>query len=355
MLASPLTNSSQSGEHMARRKQHKKKPNTDTEAEINNPTTNDTATNAQAQIIPHTTRSFLTLFETLQRATPRDHNGFPTYLIDHSVIPPHYDTLSHEDRTRYLEAAQIPLSMLEGYLSFDQNTQTPHPTPTPVWSQLPHEPDSYFHAFRIHLLSAHRNVAEAQTSNTPGFSSYTIREAYVLFHWRERARAYDILKPVAAARLRDQRLLLMEDMHFQLGHQLVQTLTQEIAHRTKTDPDQRPFAGLKSKELIDSLIAATEVQRVALRMPAKGPRNHMQEPTPNTSPERAIKEAASHYDGVQDSDGALDSKEQLRKKIDRAIAEDPSKAASLQDMALDILLRTRENTKSDSSNEGSTD
>lgn len=295
---------------------------------------------AQPEVLlaPQGNQDFLTLFENLQKATPRDQNGFPAYLIDHTMIPPHYDTLPKSTQHAHLEASQIRLSMLEGYLSFDHPQQS---TPTPVWSQLPHEPDSYFHALRIHLLSAHRNLAEAANHLPPGFTPYTLREAYALFHWKERARAYDILKPVAAARLRDQRVLLMEDAHFQLGHQLMQTLSNEIAFRADADPQKRPFAGLKSKELIDSLISATELQRVALRLPAKGPRPNQQDPTPYASPERAIKEATSNYEGIDDASPAS-SREQLRQKIDQAIARDPAAAASLQQMALDILMSTRD-------------
>ena len=299
--------------------------------------TDTTAQSAQAADVIPPPDELTKMFENLQRATPRDHNNFPAYLLDHTMIPPNFLSLSQESQASHIEAAQIPLSILEGYLSFAPPS-TGHPTP--IWSQLPHEPDSYFQAFRIHLMSPHRNLGAIQPP--PGFTPFTLREAYTLYYWRERARAYDIMKPIAAARLRDQRILVMEDTHFQLGHQLLQTLTQEMTFRAEADQDKRPFAGLKSKELIDSLIAATELQRVALRLPAKGPKNHQYEPSAHASPDKVIREGTTQYEGHEDT-SSNNQQEVLRQKIDRAIASDPHAAASLQQIALDILLRTRDN------------
>jgi hypothetical protein len=286
---------------------------------------------------------FLQTFRRIQEATPRDPNGFLTLIYDPTHIPPDIDKRSPDKRKALLQAAQTTLSMLEGYLSM--------PNAQPIWTQIPGEPKAYFEAFRSFLLSSQRSLAQSGNDvdfHVPGFTPYTIREAHTLFYWADRASAYDILRPVAAARLRDQRLLLAEDSHYLITQRLLEQFQEEIQFRAQEslDPDgngdERPWAGLKASEVVTALTSMMQMQRVSLGLPSHGPKtgpNAGYNPQPNAGIDRNIRESAQNYLGTQDTGLTLAQK--MRQDIDRTLAEDPMAAATLQAAAMEILLKSR--------------
>ena len=279
----------------------------------------------------------LQLFRSLQEATPRDSNGFLTAFYNATLIPPDLNQRPPEKREMHLAAARIPLSMLEGYHSL--------PDSKPVWTPLPSEPKAYFEAFRAFLLSPQRSLAQSGNDidfEVPGFTPYTIKEAHTLFYWSERARAYDILKPVAAARQREQRLMLAEDAHYLLTNKLLKQFEDEIEERANDDEDNRPWSGLKASELIQGISSMMQMQRVSLGLPSHGPKlkNEGFTPTQHAGTERAIREASQNYMGTQES--GLTPAQKMQQEINRTLAEDPNAAAELQAAALSILLKARQ-------------
>jgi hypothetical protein len=293
------------------------------------------------QTIMHSTaekanRDYLDTFQLLTRTIPRDQNGFCIYLLDHQMIPPDYNARSLNQQKALLVAAQIPLNNLEGYPAFDFSK--------PIWNQLNHEPESYYTAFRAYLLSAARDLTEAQEALPPGFTPFTLKEAYILFFWQERARAYDLLKPVAAARLKDQRLMLMEDNHYLLSTDLLKSLTGEIDSRSKEDEEHRPWKGLAAVDLFKSVIASAELQRSALGLPVKGPKINATgyAPAPHASIDRNIRDGHANYIG--EANVTMTQAQKMRQELDRALAENPEQAAALQEAAMEIILKTRDNS-----------
>lgn len=276
---------------------------------------------------------YLNTFTNLIKATPRDQNGFLTYFLDHNMLPQDIHQRPPTLQQKLVNAAKIPLNNLEGYPAVDFSK--------PIWNQLPTEPESYYTAFRAYLLSPARDLQAAQEALPPGFTPFTLKEAYILFYWQERARAYDLLKPVAAARLKDQRLLLMEDQHYLLSTNLLKNLAHEVEQRAD-EQDGRPWQGLQAVDLFKSIIAAAELQRTALGLPSKGPKlnNVGYAPTNLAGIDRNIREAAANYVGADNS--TLTPVQHMRQQIDKALAENPEQAQALQQAALDILLRARE-------------
>jgi hypothetical protein len=310
----------------------------------------ETKNNAETiQLLPVTEdTNFLDLFQRLQEATPRDANGFLQYLLDPSHVPQDLDQRPQQKQAILLQTAQLPLSMMEGYHSFESNRQ-----PRPVWTQLPHEPPSYYQAFRQYLLSPNRSLttsADDLDFDSPGFSAYTIREAYILFYWHDRARSYDILKPVAAARLRDQRILLTEDAHYILTNNVLKQLGEEIEERSN-DQDGRPWAGLKASEIVAALSTMMQMQRVSLGLPSHGPKlkDAGFQPAPFSGTDRAIRESSQNYLGT--SEAGLTQAEKMQQDINRALAENPDAAAALQAAAIEVLLKARSAPRSDTGTE----
>jgi hypothetical protein len=285
---------------------------------------------------PEEANAFIAMFQRLQNASPTDSNGFLQVLYDPSMLPHDLDSKALHTQEKHLTAASIPLTMIEGYHAFSHTK--------PIWTQLPHEPKSYFETFRSYLLSADRNLehtADTFEFDAPGFSRYTLREAYILFYWPQRARSYDILKPVAAAKLRDQRILLAEDAHFTLSNGILKQLQEEIQERENDDEDGRPWAGLKASELISALTSMVQLQRVSLELPSHGPK--LKETgfsaAPFASVERGIRESTQNYLGT--TEAGLTPAQKMQQDINRALAEDPDAAAALQAAAIDVLLKAR--------------
>lgn len=317
------------------------------------------------QIIPNTNSDeFLATFKRLQELTPRDANGFLHHVLDPLHIPPDFDTRPVHKQAQIIEAATLKLSMLEGYHSFDLNRQ-----PRPIWTQLPHEPESYYQAFRRFLTSADRSLTTSSFSDgtnvddddpitynedafsVPGFDKCTIREAYILFYWSDRARSYDILKPIAAARLRDQRVMLTEDAHFMLTGKVLGQLGLEIEARAG-DQEGRPWAGMKANEIVQALTAMMQMQRVALGLPSHGPKikDTAYIPAPHGGVERGIRESSANYVGAEG--GTLTGSEKMRKDIERMIATDPEAAAELQAAAIRLISKARDSGEDETANHG---
>lgn len=278
------------------------------------------------------TVDYLTMFQSLIRSTSRDSNGFLTYYLDHNYIPQDFYKRALSKQTDFINTAKIEISNTEGYPTINFHT--------PVWNKLEHEPDIYFDAFRAYLLSPDRSLTKALDTLPRGFTPYTLKEAHTLFYWQERAKSYDIYLPVAASRLRDQRTIQMEDQHFRIGHTLLEQLSAEIQKRSEEN-EQRPWQGLTSADIIRALTSATEMQRVAVGLPAKGPK--MKEDggrlAPNIGQERATRESAKQYTG-EDEFSATPA-QQLRNEVERVIASDPNLAEELQKTAIQVMLKAR--------------
>jgi hypothetical protein len=304
--------------------------------DVHNSESNSHASNAVVD------SEFLKLFMRLVEETPTDQNGFLLYLIDHCVLPE--DILDRDEKTQQelFELAKIQVDNSEGYPAFD--------FAMPLWNKLPHEPDSYYQAFRIYMSHPGRDLSEAQERITPGFDRLTIKEAYVLYYWHERAKAYDIYRPVAASRLKDQRLLLMEDTHYQMSDHLLKTLASEIDFRSEAQ-EKRPWKGLSSAELIKSMTMAAELQRTSLGLPAKGPkqRDENYSPAALTSVQRATKEGVKNYTGKSSEN--VTQADEMRENINSALKSDPETAERLQNVAMEILLQSRKLKEAKQNNE----
>ena len=283
------------------------------------------------------------IFENIVRGTPRDRNGFLTYFVDYSVIPNGFELYPQERQVQFIESGMIRLTMTEGYLSRNFTK--------PVWQQLEHEPDTQFLAFQTYLMHHGRSLEEAheviqRASST--FTAHSVREAYVFFYWHERARAYDIQRPIAAARLQDQRTHAMKDSHFNLATSLRAQLMAELVQRSK-ETDGRPFQGLKGTELLDGLMAWTEMGRVALDLPGKRAlwKDQTYKPAANAGIERNVKDGVSNYDGVQDNKASIAAR--MKQNVDRILANNPEQAAVVQAAMLGVMMQAHSEMEAEGS------
>lgn len=276
------------------------------------------------------TVSKLDAFKRLVEATPRDDNGFLTYLLDHTAIPSDMATRSVPQQAGLIAAAKIPLNMVEGYLSFEAIK--------PVWDQLRHEPDSYYEAFRLFLNIPERDMGRIQEA-LPNFTGEQLNDLYTFYYWKERSKACDLLRPIAAARLRDQRVISTEDAHFMVSSHILSLLSKEIEQRAK-DTDGRPFLGMNAQNIIDSLAKMMTMQRVALRLPAQGGKqaDSALDSPEFASPEQRMRDAVQHYDGRKKDQTAA---EQVKQQLHQLIASSEVDATQVQDVLIAALNKAR--------------
>jgi hypothetical protein len=277
----------------------------------------------------------LQAFKELVERQPRDQNSFLTFFIDHRHIPADILTRPRIQQDAFVQAAQIPLSMLEGYLS--------HSGITPVWDQLEHEPNNLFAAFRVFLNKPGCSLQDVQDS-IPQMANVQLEEAYFFYYWRERAKACQLLRPVAASRLRDQRVIAAEDAQFELATHILSQLAGEISQRAKPKPDGtpgRPFEGMSSANLIDAITKMVGVQRDALRIPktVKTETEDRFRSKELASPETLIADAARQHDGKPADKSAS---EKLTDDIKQLIAGSEEDAIKIQDAIMGALVTARE-------------
>jgi hypothetical protein len=291
--------------------------------------------------------SKLTAFKELAANQPRDTNGFLTYFIDHRHIPADILQRPKLQQDAFINASSIPLSMLEGYLS--------HSGITPVWDPLEHEPPSTYNAFKLYLNRPGCSLADVQ-EQLPQFDNRTIEEAYYFFYWKERSKACQLLRPVAAARLRDQRVIATEDAQYQLATHVLSQLAGEISERAKPGEDGqpgRPFQGMSSANLITALTQMIDVQRNALRIPKtiKVPEETSFTPKELASPEHLIAEAARQHDGKAPDKTAA---EYFAEEVKQLIAGSEDDAMKVQEVVMGALVAARTKKEGGGTDNGST-
>lgn len=278
--------------------------------------------------------SKLQAFKELVERQPRDNNSFLTYFIDHRHIPADILSRPRPVQEQFVAAAQIPLSMLEGYLS--------HSGIIPVWDPLEHEPQIYYAAFKVYLNKPGCSLQDV-AEQLPQFPHSQLEDAYHFYYWRERSKACQLLRPVAAARLRDQRVIAAEDAHFQLSAHILSQLAGEISERARPGEDgkpSRPFEGMSSAHLIDAICKMVGVQREALRIPKtiKLPEDTQFTPKELASPEKLIADAARQHDGKP---ADKSSAEKLSEDVKQLIAGSEEDAMAVQEAIMGALAKAR--------------
>jgi hypothetical protein len=161
------------------------------------------------------------------------------------------------------------------------------------------------------------------------------------------------------------RVLLMEEQHYELSDKLMGSLLGELTARGNDPANMgRPFMGMKITELFSAIVASTELQRVALGFPAKGPKTRDEQDTARRNTflgsDAAIEAAAKTYEGkgadqlganglLGDNDGGA-STDSVRKQVNRLIASDPESAERLQQAAIDVYMKMQANRDGDTEN-----
>jgi hypothetical protein len=235
------------------------------------------------------------------------------------------------------------------------NTIMQKGTPVPIWSRLPHEPEDYHKLFEGFLRTSRETMlvdgAFSQLHTLANVNAeyghiLSINEIYIYYYWEERAKAYDIYKPMVAARLRDHRVLIAEDTHYRVTANIISGLQDELAQRM-LENEGRAFRGMKTSEILAATSSMIQMNRVSVGLPSHGPRigRDATPIIPHSSPNKALRDMQIAYDGQTNI--GLSKADALQADISRVIANDPEGAERLQEVAINIFMQTRQKAEKD--------
>ena len=268
--------------------------------------------------------SELDVFQRLVDMTPRDIHGFPEYLLDHQYIPDNiFDREGTSSFATIIDAAKIPLAIREGILTYANGTDRS----SPIWEKMPNEPDEHHDVFKAYINMPLRNVGLLAEKLYGRYRNKTfLLEVSILYYWEDRARIYDLLRPVAASRLRDTRILLTENFHYQIAAHMLEQLQHELT--TRAENNGRLFKDLSAKHLIECIETLSKIQRTALNLPATGSREPL---IPNEQAQAdAVKSLASAEHTTKPTGHSLED------KLNDLAANDPEAFEQLQEIVVSL-------------------
>lgn len=255
----------------------------------------------------------------LARDVPTDVYGLPKWIYRHDVIPP--DILdsgtTDEERTNYLRLAAQPLNYDEGFPTFQ--------TSDPIWAKLDWEPDRAYDAFYAYIEMTEPEDSPIRSlsvlSSTKQYDQNELQEYFHEFWWRARAQAHDLFIVACTNRLRQKRMMRMNNSHYERAANFIELagawLTKALKDANE-DPSKSKFTARDMITLIDTMMKA---QRVAVGLPASGLSGTnaiVEQPTQNI--EYMLRDL--NQQNIKADDGVRDGSRDIRKLLQNREAVD---------------------------------
>jgi len=214
-----------------------------------------------------TTPDRLSTFREISLKIPRNDFGLPEYMYRPDLIPADLFHREPVEQASILGAAAVEINYYEGYPAFDNGAS--------IWSQLEFEADSAFLLFKEYLTlgdtrGARRLEDLAESSKIPqGNDLRQLRDFHTYYYWSARSRAYDLFMVAAHRKLREKRVLSIQDKHFLEAETL---LARVLNYFQKTDEngDLVFMNELKPRDAMDMLDKLVKIQRISVGLPAHG-------------------------------------------------------------------------------------
>lgn len=248
------------------------------------------------------------LIRELTRQIPLDDYNLPQYLYKSDVLAP---SLLKDPKI-----AQDLLNSAILHITWDQGFPTVHQE-DPLWARLPFEPENAFQAFVIYMGQSGIRQLHAIEHE----SRDVLLEWYHLYYWAPRAKALDMFRAAHHYRLRERRILDLEDNHWTEGEKIMKRLQNAIANKTQAE-----LAELDVDKLIASMERIAKIQRSAVGLATNG---GDREAPKSTSVEVAIKQTTN--------EGAQRKIEETA--LDPALFDDPEMLSKAQDLIIKVTNR----------------
>jgi hypothetical protein len=254
------------------------------------------------------------LIRELTRQIPLDDHNLPLYLYRSDLLDPTLllgptSVKNPSSATNLLESSIIHVTWDQGFPTIHQED--------PLWAKLQFEPENAFRAF---LMYAEQSGIR-QLNKIEHESRDLLVEWYHLYYWAARSKALDLFRAAHHFRLRERRILDLEDNHWIEGEKIMKRLQNAIANKT-----EEQLAELDIDKLISSMEKVAKIQRSAVGLSASG--GDVVAPK-STSVEVAIRNASDDGTQHKTEDSA----------IDPALFEDAEILSNAQDLIIKVSNR----------------
>lgn len=257
--------------------------------------------------------------------------------------------------TTYVNATEESIALKGAYsdLSFEYGFPTLHDG-RPFWHKFDFEPGFSFGAFQAYLelinggprelarltenqelhqiASRMAGLPEGQLISRADFAR-AMYESSIMYYWRQRAKAFDLYKEAAYRHQRLRRQSTVEDDHYTLASNLLNTLKEKVLNTPKFFDDMAP------KTAVDLLGRLVAIQRVSVGLPAAGPLANKEAPT-DTSFEMIMRTlgAKAGVGNTYDQQGnAATSREAFNE-----VLQDAGDAGKLQEVIIRVTQRAHQ-------------
>lgn len=176
-------------------------------------------------------------------------------LIDIAVIQTAAESEDLEPLTEMLRVAEVQLDYTEGFPAVE--------TGTPIWGRLPFEEDVAFSAFLQYLDQPGTRMVSMVTAYAPD----DVRNWQILNYWQIRALAYDMYRVVHAHRLRERRILQMNDTHFIESEKAFNKLAKVLGDKLD---DLDAMKDMSVNDVTNALEKIVKIQRLAMGLSSTG-------------------------------------------------------------------------------------
>lgn len=251
------------------------------------------------------------LIQELSKNLPLNEFNLPNYIYRADLLDPSTILmLKAKGQTatigQLVDSAVVPISWGQGFPTVEGEN--------PIWAKFSFEPPNAFEAFLRYAEQAGVRQVHAITHESPDL----VREWYHTYFWQYRARALDLFRAAHHHRLREHRILELEDNHWAEGQKIMQRLQRAMANKSEED-----LQALDVDKLIASMERIAKIQRAAVRLPTNGA-SEVEVPK-TTSVEVAIRQASE--DGSQ---------RKVDNNVDMELLSDPEALRIAQDLIIKV-------------------
>lgn len=197
----------------------------------------------------------------LARNIPTNEFNLPLFIYRADLISPPVISVDAEEQFDYsqlsnmLDAAQVQLTYDQGFPTI-ANGQ-------PIWAQLEYEDRKSFDAFLQYLDQPGARLLTDIISEPLDL----LTNWYVLNFWNVRALAYDMFKIAHHQRLREHRILALNDKHYIEGERAFNKLASVLGDKLN---DTEQMKEMSIPEIVSALEKMGKIQRLAAGLSTTG-------------------------------------------------------------------------------------
>lgn len=199
------------------------------------------------------------LMQELTKNLPTNELGLPLFIYRPDIL--NVALIQECDGTDYspindmLSAATVKLTYDQGFPTVSNGD--------PLWSRLQHETVEGFAAFLQYL----EQPGARKTSAVNHVAPELVMEWYHQSYWAIRARAYDLYRVAHHTRMREHRILTLNDNHYVEGEKIFAKLIQQLGGKLE---DAEAMKELSIPEMISALEKVAKLQRSSVGLSSTG-------------------------------------------------------------------------------------